>query len=97
MHRTREALIRSRDGMTRFSYAWGPLCRWPGLTPDQVRERVYAELAVQTVCKSMSDSAGKAPQVSDSAQGDRTRRSIVTDSAATAYAAANPPRGAAVP
>lgn len=46
MHRTREALIRSRDGMTRFSYAWGPLCRWPGASVEDVRERVITEIGV---------------------------------------------------
>ena len=50
LHATPEqvrAAILEREPRTRFTYAWGPLCRWPGLTPQQVRERVQIE--VQTV------------------------------------------------
>lgn len=32
--------IKERDWLTRFSYARGPLCRWPGATVDQVKEAV---------------------------------------------------------
>lgn len=37
--------IKERDWLTRFSYARGPLCRWPGATVDQVEDRVRIELA----------------------------------------------------
>jgi hypothetical protein len=36
--------IKERDCLTRFSYAWGPLCRWPWLTPDEVKIAVEREL-----------------------------------------------------
>lgn len=47
LHATPEqvrAAILEREPRTRFTYAWGPLCRWPGLTPQQVREEVAKEL-----------------------------------------------------
>lgn len=36
--------IKERDWLTRFSYARGPLCRWPGATVDQVTEAVTRAL-----------------------------------------------------
>lgn len=36
--------IKERDWLTRFSYARGPLCRWPGATVDQVKEAVKRAL-----------------------------------------------------
>lgn len=36
--------ILARDSMTRFSYAWGPLCRWPELSVEQVKEQVLKDL-----------------------------------------------------
>lgn len=45
VHLTRRDVILSRAPMTRFSYAWGPLCRWPDVpTPEQVREMVQRDL-----------------------------------------------------
>lgn len=38
--------IKERDCLTRFSHAWGPLCRWPGATVEQVEKRVRDELAL---------------------------------------------------
>lgn len=44
MFEDRRASILERDSLTRFTFAWGPLCRWPGATVDQVRERVERDL-----------------------------------------------------
>jgi hypothetical protein len=41
---TQRDVIQSQRPMTRFSYAWGPLCRWPWLSPDEVRLAVEREL-----------------------------------------------------
>ena len=43
---SRRDSIVERDPLTRFSYAWGPLCRWPGATVEQVEKRVRDELAL---------------------------------------------------
>ena len=38
-------VILSRAPMTRFSYAWGPLCRYPDVpTPEEVKEAVQRDL-----------------------------------------------------
>jgi len=38
--------IKERDWLTRFSYARGPLCRWPDApTPENVRKRVLRDMA----------------------------------------------------
>lgn len=38
-------VILSRAPMTRFSYAWGPLCRYPGVpTPEEVKAAVQRDL-----------------------------------------------------
>lgn len=42
---TRRTIIQERDFLTRFSYAHGLLCRWPGATIEQIRERVLEDLA----------------------------------------------------
>lgn len=42
---TREREIRERDPLTRFSYAWGPLTRYPGCSVASVKRAVCDELA----------------------------------------------------
>ncbi len=45
VHLTRRDVILSRAPMTRFSYAWGPLCRWPDVPElDEVRRIVQRDL-----------------------------------------------------
>lgn len=45
----RRSAIRERDPLTRFSYAWGPLTRYPGCSIEEVRR------VVQVDCAELSD------------------------------------------
>ena len=58
--KSRLEYIKERDWLTRFSYAWGPLCRWPGATIEHVEKRVRDDLA------------RLAPHVQKSERGDGT-------------------------
>ncbi len=39
------AAIVAADPLTRFSYAWGPLARWPDWSVEQVKDQVLKDLA----------------------------------------------------